>query len=165
MCPKNLSGRKIQKLTSLLKIRVQLRQKGQKVVFANGCFDLIHGGHIHFFKKAKSLGDVLIVALNDDASVQKLKGPSRPIFPLSERFEVLEAIEYIDYLTSFSEETPQKIIAALLPDVLVKGGDWKPHEVVGRKEVEEAGGRVVIIPYLKGHSSSSVIRKILRNFS
>jgi D-beta-D-heptose 7-phosphate kinase/D-beta-D-heptose 1-phosphate adenosyltransferase len=125
---------------------------------------LIHGGHIELFRKAKSLGDVLIVGLNTDASVRKIKGPSRPVFPLEERFEVLGAIEYIDYLTSFAEETPQKIIAALLPDILVKGGDWQPGQVVGKKEVEAAGGRVVIISYLKGHSSTSIIHRILRNF-
>jgi rfaE bifunctional protein nucleotidyltransferase chain/domain len=156
---------KVKTLTNLLKIRARLRMQGKKVVFTNGCFDLIHGGHIELFRKAKSLGDVLIVALNTDASVRKIKGPSRPVFPLEERFEVLGAIEYIDYLTSFSEETPQKIIAALLPDVLVKGGDWPPDQVVGKKEVEAAGGRVVLVPYLKGHSSSSIIKKILRNFS
>jgi len=156
---------KVQTLTNLLKIRARLRMQGKKVVFTNGCFDLIHGGHIELFRKAKSLGDVLIVALNTDASVRKIKGPSRPVFPLEERFEVLGAIENIDYLTSFSEETPQKIIAALLPDVLVKGGDWPSDQVVGKKEVEAAGGRVVLVPYLKGHSSSSIIKKILRDFS
>ena len=153
---------KVQTLTNLLKIRARLRNQGKKVVFTNGCFDLIHGGHIELFRKAKSLGDVLIVALNTDASVRKIKGPSRPVFPLEERFEVLGAIEDIDYLTSFSEETPQKIIAALLPDVLVKGGDWPPDQVVGKKEVEAAGGRVVVVPYLKGHSSSSIIKKIIK---
>lgn len=156
---------KVQTLTNLLKIRARLRKQGKKVVFTNGCFDLIHGGHIELFRKAKSLGDVLIVALNTDASVRKIKGPSRPVFPLEERFEVLGAIEYIDYLMPFSEETPQKIIAALLPDVLVKGGDWPADQVVGKKEVEAAGGRVVLVPYFKGHSSSSIIKKILRNFS
>jgi D-beta-D-heptose 7-phosphate kinase/D-beta-D-heptose 1-phosphate adenosyltransferase len=156
---------KVQTLTNLLKIRARLRRQGKKVVFTNGCFDLIHGGHIELFRKAKSLGDVLIVGLNTDASVRKIKGPSRPVFPLEERFEVLGAIEYIDFLTSFAEETPQKIIAALLPDILVKGGDWQPGQVVGRKEVEAAGGKVVIVPYLKGHSSSSIIKKIIRTFS
>jgi rfaE bifunctional protein nucleotidyltransferase chain/domain len=153
---------KVQTLTNLLKIRARLCKQGKRVVFTNGCFDLIHGGHIELFRKAKSLGDVLIVALNTDASVRKIKGPSRPVFPLQERFEVLGAIEDIDYLTSFSEETPQKIIAALLPDVLVKGGDWPSDQVVGKKEVEAAGGRVVLVPYLKGHSSSSIIKKIIK---
>jgi rfaE bifunctional protein nucleotidyltransferase chain/domain len=155
---------KVKSLSALRKIRAKLRKQGKKVVFTNGCFDLIHGGHIELFRKAKSLGDVLIVALNTDASVRRIKGPSRPVFPLEERFEVLGAIEYIDYLTSFAEEIPQKIIAALLPDILVKGGDWQSGQVVGRKEVEAAGGRVVIVPYLKGHSSTSIIHRILRNF-
>jgi len=154
--------RKIYKLGEFLEVRRKLRREGKKVVFTNGCFDLIHAGHVRLFQEAKKQGDVLVVALNDDASVRKLKGPSRPVFPLAERWEILKAIEAIDYLTSFSEETPQKIIAALLPDVLVKGGDWRPEEVVGKKEVETAGGKVVIVPYLKGHSTSSVIKKIIR---
>jgi rfaE bifunctional protein nucleotidyltransferase chain/domain len=157
--------KKVKSLGELKKIRARLRRQGKKVVFTNGCFDLIHGGHIRLFKKAKSLGDVLIVGLNTDASVRKIKGPSRPVFPLDERYEVLGAVETIDYLTSFAEETPQKIIAALLPDVLVKGGDWGPDQVVGREEVEAAGGKVVIVPYLKGHSSTSIIKKIVKNFS
>ena len=153
--------KKIQKQSDLEKIRNQLKHMDEKVVFTNGCFDLLHSGHVHLFREAKKLGDVLIVAVNDDESVKKIKGASRPIFPLEERLEVLEAIEDIDYLTSFSEETPRQIIARLLPDVLVKGGDWKPDEVVGREEVERAGGEVVIIPYLKGRSTS----KILKEFS
>lgn len=157
-----LRNKKIQKPNDLIKIRQALKRAGKKVVFTNGCFDLLHAGHISLFRRAKKLGDVLIVALNADASVRKVKGPSRPIFPLKERLEILEAIEVIDYLTWFSEETPQKIIAALLPDFLVKGGDWKPKQVVGKKEVEAAGGRVVIIPYFKGHSSSAIIRKVLK---
>jgi rfaE bifunctional protein nucleotidyltransferase chain/domain len=156
---------KVKSLVTLRKIRARLHRQGKKVVFTNGCFDLIHGGHIELFRKAKSLGDVLIVALNTDASVRRIKGPSRPVFPLEERFEVLGAIEEIDYLTSFNEETPQKIIASLLPDVLVKGGDWPPDQVVGKREVEAAGGKVVLVPYLKGHSSSSIIKKIIRTFS
>jgi len=159
---KRVRGSKILPLEALVKVRRELRQRGLNVVFTNGCFDILHAGHIRLFREAKKQGDVLVVALNDDSSVQRIKGPSRPVFPLAERGEILEAIEDIDYLTSFSEDTPQKIIAALLPDVLVKGGDWKPEEVVGRKEVEAAGGKVVIVPYQKGHSSSSLIRKIVR---
>jgi rfaE bifunctional protein nucleotidyltransferase chain/domain len=154
--------RKFYELGDFLEVRRTLKKLGKKVVFTNGCFDLIHAGHVRLFREAKKHGDVLVVALNDDASVRKLKGPSRPVFPLAERWEILEAIEAIDYLTSFSEETPQKIIAALLPDVLVKGGDWRPEEVVGKMEVEAAGGKVVIVPYLKGHSTSSIIKKIIR---
>lgn len=156
---------KVQALTDLVRIRARLRREGQTVVFTNGCFDLIHGGHIALFKKAKSRGDILIVALNSDASIRKLKGPSRPVFPLAERFEILAAVEDVDYLTSFSEETPRAIIAALLPDILIKGGDWGADEIVGRKEVEAAGGRVVRVPYLEGHSSTNIIHKILRVFA
>lgn len=156
---------KIRTLPDLIKIRARLRRQGKTVAFTNGCFDLIHGGHIALFKKAKACGDVLVVALNTDASIRKLKGHSRPIFPLKERFEVLASMGDIDYLTSFSEATPRKIVAALLPDVLVKGGDWGTGEIVGRAEVEAAGGRVVRAPYLRGHSSTEIIGKILRGFS
>jgi len=156
---------KIRSLRKLVPVRRKLRREGKTVVITNGCFDLLHGGHIRLFREAKRRGDVLVVALNTDASVRKLKGPSRPIFPLKERLEVLAAVADIDYLTWFSEETPRKIIAALLPDVLIKGGDWTPDEVVGKAEVEAAGGRVVIVPYLKGHSSTSIIDRIIRDSS
>lgn len=155
--------KKFKKFAELVNIRNQLKNKGKKVVFTNGCFDLLHSGHIHLFREAKKKGDIFIVAVNDDVSIKKIKGASRPIFPLKERIEILGAIEDIDYLTSFSEETPQKIIARLLPDVLVKGGDWKPEEVVGKREVEEAGGEVVIIPYLKGCSSSEIVKRIVNS--
>ncbi len=155
--------KKIQKLKNLLEIRKRLRADKKKVVFTNGCFDLLHSGHVHLFREAKKLGDVLVVAVNNDASVRKNKGPSRPIFPLKERLEILEACEDIDYLTSFAEETPQRIISRLLPDVLVKGGDWGPDQVVGRKEVEQAGGKVVIIPYLEGRSTSEILEKIFQS--
>jgi len=153
---------KIYPLQTLVRVRQELRQKGKKVVFTNGCFDILHAGHVRLFQEAKKWGDVLIVALNDDASVRRIKGPGRPIFPLTERWEILEAIEDIDFLTSFSEDTPQKIISTLLPDVLVKGGDWKPEEIVGKEEIEAAGGKVIAVPYFKGHSSSSIIKKITR---
>jgi rfaE bifunctional protein nucleotidyltransferase chain/domain len=153
--------KKFKKLAELVNIRSQLKHKDKKVVFTNGCFDLLHSGHIHLFREAKKKGDVFIVAVNDDTSIKKIKGTSRPIFPLKERIEILGAIEEIDYLTSFSEETPQEIIAWLLPDVLVKGGDWRPEEVVGKREVEEAGGEVVIIPYLEGCSSSEIVKRIV----
>ncbi|MCX6561090.1 MAG: adenylyltransferase/cytidyltransferase family protein [Candidatus Aminicenantes bacterium] len=158
--------RKIKSPQALLPIRARLRRQGQTVVFTNGCFDLIHGGHIHLFRWAKSKGDILVVALNSDASVRRLaKGPGRPIFPLAERMEVLAALADVDYVTWFGEATPRKIIAALLPDVLVKGGDWGEGEIVGRAEVEAAGGKVLRVPYLKGHSSTNIIETILKNFS
>lgn len=151
---------KIKKIDELKRLREKYRSEGKIVVFTNGCFDVLHSGHIHLFRKAKECGDILIVAVNDDRSVRSLKGAARPVFPLEERLEVLEAIQTIDYLTSFSQQTPRAIIQALLPDVLVKGGDWKLDEVVGREEVEGAGGRVVIIPYLPGRSSSKILKKI-----
>jgi len=149
-------------LPLLVNIRTSLKREGKKVVFTNGCFDLLHSGHTHLLRKAKMLGDVLIVAVNDDQSIETIKGASRPIFPLAERLEILEAIEYIDYIISFSEETPQKVISALLPDVLVKGKDWKKDEVVGRKEVEEAGGEVVLVSLCEGQSTTSILEKIAR---
>jgi rfaE bifunctional protein nucleotidyltransferase chain/domain len=157
--------RKACPLEKLVTIRRRLNRQGKKVVFTNGCFDLLHAGHVRLFREARKLGDVLIVALNSDASVRRLKGPGRPIFPLAERFEILAAIAAIDYLTSFGEATPKKIIAALRPDVLVKGGDWGPDEIVGRAEVEAAGGRVARIRYFRGHSTSSIIRRIARSQS
>lgn len=151
---------KVHPLSELVEIRKSLKREGRKVVFTNGCFDLIHSGHVHVFKEAKKLGDVLIVAVNDDRSIKAIKGASRPIFPLDERMEILDAIEHIDYLVSFSEETPQKVISVLLPDVLVKGEDWKRDEVVGREEVEGAGGKVVLVSLCKGQSTSSILEKI-----
>lgn len=155
--------KKIYKLRDLIKFRENLKKEGKKVIFTNGCFDILHSGHIHILREAKKWGDVLIVAVNDDSSVKKIKGSSRPIFPLEERLEILEAVEDIDYLVSFAEETPQEVIASLLPDVLVKGGDWKIEEVVGKREVERAGGKVIIIPFLESHSSSEIMERIIQS--
>jgi rfaE bifunctional protein nucleotidyltransferase chain/domain len=154
---------KVLGLEELVRIRRRLRRQGKKVVFTNGCFDLLHAGHIRLFRAAAKMGDCLIVALNSDASVRRLKGPTRPIFPLRERFEILSAVEDIDYLVSFAEATPRRIVAALLPDVLVKGGDWGPDEIVGRADVEAAGGRVARVRFIEGHSSTSIIRRITRS--
>lgn len=156
-----ISTDKIHTLSSLAKIRAALKGQGKKVVFTNGCFDLLHGGHVHLFREAKKLGDVLIVAVNDDRSIRMIKGPWRPIFPLEERLEILDAIGYIDYLVSFPDETPLNVISALLPDILVKGADWKLDEVVGRKEVEEAGGKVVRVSLQEGQSTTSLLDRIL----
>jgi len=153
---------KVKDLDSLVRLRMQLKDSGKKVVFTNGCFDLIHAGHVYLFRTAKVLGDVLITAVNDDASIRRFKGPSRPVFALAERLEVLQAIEAIDYLTVFCQDTPLQIINALQPDVLVKGGDWKPDKVVGRAEVLAAGGKVEIVPVRPGSSSSSIIDRILK---
>jgi rfaE bifunctional protein nucleotidyltransferase chain/domain len=155
-------GKKSKTVEELLSIRKDLKSSGKKVVMTNGCFDLLHGGHIHLFREAKKYGDILIVALNDDASITKIKGPNRPIFKLKERIEILEAVEAIDFLVSFKEETPKKLISLILPDVLVKGGDWGEDEIVGREEVESAGGEVVVAPYLPGSSTTEIIEKVLK---
>jgi len=142
-------------------IRNDLRNTGQSVVFTNGCFDILHKGHIRLFLEGKKQGDILIVAVNTDDTILRQKGPGRPIFPLAERLEVLEALETVDHLVSFEEDTPLEIILLLKPDILIKGGDWKPDEVVGKKEVEGWGGRVIHFPYVSGSSTTSIIERII----
>lgn len=136
------------------------KRNGQRVVFTNGCFDLLHPGHIRGFEQARALGDVLVVAINSDSSVKFLKGEERPIIPHDERAEILAALAAVDYVVIFDEITPRAIIARVLPDVLVKGGDWGENEIVGREEVEGAGGRVVSIPLEPGYSTTAIIEKI-----
>ncbi|HEV2197026.1 MAG TPA: D-glycero-beta-D-manno-heptose 1-phosphate adenylyltransferase [Candidatus Acidoferrum sp.] len=135
-------------------------RNGRKVVFTNGCFDLLHPGHIRGFEQARQLGDALIVGLNSDSSVRQLKGPARPVIPEQERAEILSALEAVDAVVIFNEPTPREVIARLLPDVLVKGGDWPGDQIVGREEVEAAGGRVVSIPLVPGYSTTTILRKI-----
>jgi D-glycero-beta-D-manno-heptose 1-phosphate adenylyltransferase len=140
----------------------QLKRNGQRVVFTNGCFDLLHPGHIRLLEECRSLGDALIVAINTDASVRKNKGPNRPLIPEQERAEVLAGLAAVDYITVFSEPTPRQIIAAVLPHILVKGNDWGPTEIVGREEVEAAGGEVVSIPLEPGYSTTRLIERIVQ---
>jgi len=160
MGKKKSSAKVILNWKELQRRREKWRSQGKKAVFTNGCFDLLHAGHVYLFKEARKRGDILIVAVNSDSSLRRLKGPLRPVFPLKERLEVLAAIEFIDFLTVFNQDTPQKIISLLRPDVLVKGGDWPADQIVGRREVEEAGGRVVLIPYLEGFSTTNLLQKI-----
>ncbi len=140
-----------------------LRNHQKKIVFTNGCFDIIHYGHISYLQEAGSRGDILIVGLNSDASVRRLKGESRPVVGQEERASVLAALNCIDYVVIFDEDTPQKLIASIKPDVLVKGGDYTPEQVVGREEVEKAGGRVEIIPLVEGLSTSNIVQRIIEN--
>jgi len=135
-------------------------RRNRRVVFTNGCFDLLHPGHIRCLEQARALGDLLIVAINSDASVRRMKGAERPVMPEGERAEVLAALAAVDYVTVFEEDTPREIIARLVPDVLVKGGDWGPDQIVGRAEVETAGGRVVSIPLEPGWSTTGLLEKI-----
>lgn len=136
------------------------KRNGRKVVFTNGCFDLLHPGHIRGFEQARQLGDALIVGLNSDSSVRQLKGPTRPVITEEERAEILSALEAVDAVIIFDEPTPREVIARLLPDVLVKGGDWASDQIVGREEVEAAGGRVVSIPFVPGYSTTRILQKI-----
>jgi D-beta-D-heptose 7-phosphate kinase/D-beta-D-heptose 1-phosphate adenosyltransferase len=136
------------------------KRNGRKVVFTNGCFDLLHPGHIRSLESARAFGDVLIVGINSDSSVRTLKGPGRPVIPQHERAEILASLECVDAVLIFDEPTPQKVIAALLPDVLVKGGDWPGDQIVGREEVESAGGRVERIDIIDSYSTSSLLEKI-----
>jgi D-beta-D-heptose 7-phosphate kinase/D-beta-D-heptose 1-phosphate adenosyltransferase len=136
------------------------KRNGKRVVFTNGCFDLLHPGHIESLETARGLGDVLIVGLNSDEGVRKLKGPGRPVYPAEERAEILASLESVDAVLIFVEPTPQRVIAALLPDVLVKGEDWPGNQIVGREEVEAAGGKVVRVEVVEGYSTSEILRKI-----
>ena len=136
------------------------KRNGRKVVFTNGCFDLLHPGHIRGFEMARQMGDALIVGLNSDSSVRQLKGPARPVIPEQERAEILSALEAVDAVIIFNEPTPHEVISLLLPDVLVKGGDWASDQIVGREEVEAAGGRVVSIPFVPGYSTTTILQKI-----
>ena len=133
---------------------------GRCVVFTNGCFDLLHPGHIASLEQARRLGDALVVGINSDESVRQLKGAGRPIFPQDERAEILAALECVDAVVIFDDLTPREVIARLLPDILVKGGDWASDQIVGREEVEAAGGRVVSIPTVSGYSTSAILQRI-----
>jgi rfaE bifunctional protein nucleotidyltransferase chain/domain len=137
--------------------RAALRARGERLVFTNGCFDLLHPGHIQTLEAARALGDKLIVAINNDSGVRRAKGPDRPVVPDLERAEVLDGLEMVDYVTLFDDDTPLALIQAILPDVLVKGADWGPGQVVGEPEVLAAGGRVERIPLASGFSTTALI--------
>ena len=155
---------KIKSLDDLVIERERLRRSGQKLVFTNGCFDLLHAGHVRYLNQARALGDALAVGLNSDRSVRANKGEGRPIVPEEERAEVLAALGCVDYVCIFDDLTPQRIIDAVVPDILVKGADWGPDEIVGRQTVERAGGVVRSIPLVEGTSTTSIINKILSQF-
>jgi D-beta-D-heptose 7-phosphate kinase/D-beta-D-heptose 1-phosphate adenosyltransferase len=150
--------KKVLPLDEAIEVVDELKRGGKRVVFTNGCFDLLHPGHTRYLAEARKLGDALLVAVNSDRSVRALKGPGRPVMPQDERAEILAALECVDYLTIFDDLTPQAVIERMLPQVLVKGGDWEPTEIVGRSEVEAAGGKVVSIPVVPGLSTSALIQ-------
>jgi D-beta-D-heptose 7-phosphate kinase/D-beta-D-heptose 1-phosphate adenosyltransferase len=151
---------KIVSQEELFQIAVREKADGRRIVFTNGCFDLLHPGHVRCLAEARALGDLLIVAVNSDRSVRGNKGPERPLVPQQDRAEVLAALASVDYVTIFDEITPRDLIARVLPDALVKGADWAIDDVAGREEVEAAGGRVVSIPLSAGYSTTRLVEKI-----
>jgi rfaE bifunctional protein nucleotidyltransferase chain/domain len=159
-----LSSSKIKPAAKLKNIILSLQEKGKRVVFTNGCFDILHYGHIRYLERAKGLGDILVVALNSDKSVKRIKGRGRPVVGLNNRMRLVAALETVDFVTSFSRDTPLSLIKLLRPDVLVKGGDWRKDKIVGRDVVESYRGRVRTLPFIKGLSSSRIIKRIGRIF-
>ena len=155
---------KIKTREELHRIIEVLKKEGKRIVFTNGCFDLLHIGHIRYLEAAKGLGDILVVGINSDQSVRGLKGPLRPILPVEERAEILSGLGCIDYVTVFDEPDPSELVSLLQPHVLVKGGDWIREAVVGKEVVERSGGEVVILPFIKGSSTSSLIEVILKRY-
>ena len=147
-------------LPEAARLRKNWHERDMRVVFTNGCFDLLHPGHVKYLDDAKKLGDVLIIGLNSDDSICRLKGPLRPVNSLSDRAHMLTALRSVDLVVPFSEDTPINLIKELLPDVLVKGGDYMPDDIVGAKEVRKAGGEVIVVPFLGGYSSSTLIDRI-----
>jgi rfaE bifunctional protein nucleotidyltransferase chain/domain len=137
-----------------------LRKKGKKIAFTNGCFDILHVGHVRYLREAKKTADILVLALNSDSSVRSLKGEERPLIPEKERAEIIAALEFIDFVTIFPELTPLELINYLKPDILIKGGDWPEEKVVGREEIKKWGGRVAIIPEVEGKSTTNIVEKI-----
>jgi len=154
---------KIVSQEELIQVAAREKRSGRRVVFTNGCFDLLHPGHVRCLADARALGDLLLVAVNSDRSVRGNRGPERPLVAEQDSAEVIAALASVDYVTIFDEPTPRELIARVLPSVLVKGADWALDQVAGREEVEAAGGRVVSIPLAPGYSTTSIVQKILRN--
>lgn len=155
----NIKSRK-----EIIEIRTQLKKENKKVVFTNGCFDLIHAGHVDYLVKAKEMGDVLILALNTDASIKRIKGEKRPILLQDERAFITSNLKPVDFVTFFDEDTPAEIINELIPDVLVKGADWSIDNIVGREVVEANGGEVKTIKFVNDQSTSKIIQSIINKY-
>jgi len=149
-------------VSTLVRRLAALRRRGKRIVFTNGCFDLIHPGHVRYLRAAKQLGDVLVIGVNTDASVRRLKGPTRPLVRLRDRCDVLAALEMVDYVTPFGADTPRRLIAQVKPDVLVKGGDWTPDRIVGGDLVRSRGGTVRSLSFARGYSTSALVERIQR---
>lgn len=141
-----------------------LKKQGKKIAFTNGCFDILHVGHVRYLKEAKKTADILVLALNSDSSVRQIKGEKRPLVPQEERAEIIAALEFIDFVTIFDEETPLELIKLLKPDVLIKGGDWPEDKVVGREEIRRWGGKLTLIPEIIGKSTTNIVEKIRKAY-
>ena len=155
-----MAGRVILDRGELRRVREDLRARGRRLVFTNGCFDILHVGHVRYLRQARTLGDALLVAVNSDRSVRALKGAGRPLLSEGERAELLAALSSVDFVTVFDDVSPRALIADLLPDVLAKGGDYALEEIHGREEVERAGGRVVSLPFVEGASTTNIIERL-----
>ncbi len=155
---------KIKERKDLTRIIKNLKARGKRIIFTNGCFDLLHVGHVRYLEEAKALGDVLVIGVNSDSSVRKIKGPGRPILPVEERVEILSGLGCVDYVAVFDELDPLKLITSLQPNVLAKGGDWTKEQIVGGEVVEKSGGEVIIIPLVQGVSTSNLIETILKRY-
>lgn len=154
--------KKIQKLRNLKKIIIILKKQGKKIAFTNGCFDILHYGHVKYLRSAKALADILVVAVNSDTSVGRIKGRNRPITPLMQRMAILAALEDVDFIISFNNPTPYNVIKSLKPDFLIKGGDWKGKNIVGNDIVKSYGGKVISLDYIKRVSTTGIINKIVK---
>jgi len=152
---------KIKSPKELRKSLAELQKEGKKVVFTNGCFDLVHRGHTRYLRAAREAGDILVMGVNSDASISRIKGPKRPIVPLEERMEILAGFYFVDFVTSFDEDTPYNLIQELQPDILIKGGDWPIDQIVGKDIVEARGGMVFTIPEIPGGSTTGIIERVL----
>lgn len=155
----NLDSPKIVTWKTLQKLRSEWKKEQLTLVFTNGCFDILHAGHVKYLRDARTLGDLLVVGVNSDDSVRRLKGNNRPVQPESDRAYILSGLESVDYVTLFDQDTPAELIEAIKPDILVKGGDYTPDEIVGAETVRQIGGRVMVIPLLEGHSTTGILEK------
>lgn len=158
-----MTKNKIKDLAELSKMILRLRKENRKIVFTNGCFDILHYGHLRYLEEAKRLGDILIVGVNSDLSIKKIKGDFRPINKCRDRLAMVAGLQCVDYCLPFNEKTPLRIIKKIKPDILVKGGDWRKEDIIGNKFVSSYGGKVKTIRYIKGYSTTQLINKIIKN--
>lgn len=159
-----MSRTKIKNLSQIQKVSAALRAKGKKIVFTNGCFDILHYGHVMYLKRAKERGDILIVALNSDSSVKKIKGPGRPILNQHDRSAIIAALASVDYVVIFNQDTPLEVIKKVKPDILIKGSDWGKNNIVGADFVKSCGGKVSTITLAKGRSTTDIINKVIEKY-